>query len=165
MKNWLKTWQGRTVIGLAAVGILIGGAAAYTHHRHEGRMGESDIAELRAKFIARAADKLDLDAAQKARLGVLADAVNDQRVALMASTASTAGNANPRSELQALVAGPTFDRARAQALVESKTAALRDKAPTVVTTLADFYDGLRPEQQQKLRELMSRGRGQRWGHG
>ncbi len=157
MKNWLNTWQRRTLAGLAATVLLLGGLAACSHQRHSGPMSEADIGELRAKFIDRAAGKLDLDAAQKTRLAVLADTLQAQRAALLA------GGGDPRSELKALVAGPTFDRARAQLLVEDKTAALRDKAPAVVVAMADFYDGLRPEQQQALRELMSRGRGHRWG--
>ena len=67
----------------------------------------------------------------------------------------------PRAELQALIAGSSFDRAKAQALVDGKTAAVRDKAPAVVTAMADFYDSLKPEQQQQLREMLAKGR--RWG--
>ena len=155
----MKTWIKRSLIGLAATGALLGGLAAcshrYHHHGLHASMSEADIVQLRERFIDKAAGKLDLDTAQKARLALLADALQAQRAALMQ------GGADPRAELQALVAGPRFDRARAQALVEGKTGALRDKAPAVVVAMADFYDSLRPEQQQTLRELMSRGRGHR----
>ncbi|MDO9286523.1 MAG: Spy/CpxP family protein refolding chaperone [Aquabacterium sp.] len=158
----MKTWLKRTLIALASTGVLLGGLAACSHQRHHGShaaMSEAELVQLKARFIQKASDKLDLDAAQQARLGVLADAVKDQRAALLA------GTPNPRADLQALVAGPQFDRSRALALVEGKTGALRDKAPAVVTALADFYDSLKPEQQQKLRELMARGRGHGWGRG
>jgi Spy/CpxP family protein refolding chaperone len=158
----MKTWLKRTLIGLASASVLLGGLAACSHQRHHGSyaaMSDADITQLKARFIDRASDKLDLDAAQQARLAVLADAMKDQRAALLA------GNPNPRADLQALVAGPQFDRSRALALVDSKTGALRDKAPAVVTALADFYDSLKPEQQQKLRELMARGRGHGVGRG
>ena len=158
----MKTWLKRTLIGLATAGVLLGGMAACSHQRHHGgytAMSDADITQLKARFIERASNKLDLDAAQQARLGVLADALKDQRAALLA------GSPNPRADLQALVAGPQFDRSRALALVEGKTGALRDKAPAVVTALADFYDSLKPEQQQKLRELMARGRGHGGGRG
>lgn len=152
----MKTWIRRTLIGLAATATLAGGLAAcsHGHHRGFGSMSEADITQLRGRFIDKAASKLDLDAAQKARLATLADAMQAQRSALLA------GGAEPRAELQALIAGTSFDRARAQALVDGKTAAVRDKAPAVVTALADFYDSLKPEQQQKLREMLARGR--RW---
>ena len=65
----------------------------------------------------------------------------------------------------ALVAGPLFDRIRAQALIDGKTGALRDKAPTVVAAMADFYGSLQPAQQQKVRDFMARGHGHGWGRG
>ena len=73
-----------------------------------------------------------------------------------------AGGQQPRVELQALVAGRRFDRGRAQTLINAKTSAVHDKAPAVVTAMADFYDSLQPAQQQKLRDFMNRGRG--WRH-
>jgi Spy/CpxP family protein refolding chaperone len=152
----MKTWIRRTLIGLTATGALLGGLAACSHSHHRGPMSEADIVELRERFIDKAAGKLDLDATQKARLTTLADAVQAQRSALM-----PAAGVAPRAELQALIAGPAFDRTKAQSLVDGKTAAVRDKAPAVVTALANFYDSLRPEQQQKLREMLSKGR--RWG--
>ena len=153
----MKTWIRRTLIGLAATGALLGGLAAcsHGHDRHfGGPMSEADIVQLRERFIDRAASKLDLDAAQKARLATLADALQAQRSALMAG-------GQPRADLQALIAGSSFDRAKAQALVDGKTAAVRDKAPAVVTAMADFFDSLKPEQQQQLREMLAKGR--RWG--
>ena len=154
----MKTWIRRTLIGLAATGALLGGLAACSHGHHRGPRTEADIVQLRERVIDKAASKLDLDTAQKARLATLADALQAQRSALMASGA---GAAQPRAELQALIAGTSFDRSKAQALVDSKTAAVRDKAPAVVTAMADFYDSLKPEQQQKLRDLLAKGR--RWG--
>lgn len=114
-------------------------------------MSEADVVQLRARFIDKAGSKLDLDAAQKARLATLADALQAQRSALLAG-------GDPRAELQALVAGPSFDRTRAQALVDGKTTAVRDKAPAVVTAMADFYDSLKPAQQQQLRDMLAKGR-------
>jgi len=152
----MKTWIRRTLIGLAASVTLLGGLAACSHGHHgHGRMSDADIVQLRERFIDKAASKLDLDAAQKARLATLADALQAQRSALIA------GTGEPRAELQALIAGTSFDRSKAQALVEGKTAAVRDKAPAVVTAMADFYDSLKPEQQQKLRDMLAKGR--RWG--
>ncbi len=148
----MKTWIRRTLIGFAATATLLGGLAACSHGgHHRGPMSEADVVQLRARFIDKAGSKLDLDAAQKARLATLADALQAQRSALLAS-------GDPRAELQALVAGPSFDRARAQALVDGKTTAVRDKAPAVVTAMADFYDSLKPAQQQQLRDMLAKGR-------
>lgn len=165
----MKTWIRRTLIGLAATGALIGGLAACSHGPHghsRGPMTDADIVQLRERFIDKAASKLDLDTAQKARLATLADALQAQRSALQAQRSAlmpggAGGASQPRVELQALMAGASFDRSKAQALVDSKTAAVRDKAPAVVAAMADFYDSLKPAQQQTLRDMLAKGR--RWG--
>ena len=65
--------------------------------------------------------------------------------------------------MQSLVAGAQFDRAKAQALVQQKTDALRSGSPEVIAALGDFYDSLNPAQQQKVRDFMSRRGGWRRG--
>ena len=47
--------------------------------------------------------------------------------------------------------------------VDAKTGVLRSKSPEVIAAAADFYDSLRPEQQQQVREFMNKRRGG-WGH-
>ena len=158
MKSWLK----RTLIGLFGASVLFGGLAACSHRGHYGGQGsyamsEEDAAKMKAKMVEKIGSRLDLDEAQKAKLGLLADQLRAQRKALIGSTT------DPRAELQSLVAGPTFDRAKAKALVEAKTGAITTQSPEVIAAMADFYDSLKPEQQAKVREFMaSRGRG--WGH-
>ena len=148
MKRWIK----RTLIGLFGASILLGGLAACSHRmHHHGPMSEADATKLRERFIDKASRELALDDAQKAKLGVVADAVKAQRSALIGAT-------DPRAEVQALVAGAQFDRSKAQGLIEAKTSAVRDKSPALVAAMGDFYDSLKPEQQQKVREFMSRGR-------
>ena len=89
---------------------------------------------------------------------MLAEKLHAQRLALMGD------KPDPRADIQALVAGERFDRARAQTLVAEKTAALTSQSPEVIAAMGDFYDSLNPAQQQKVREFMNRGR--RWGrHG
>lgn len=151
----MKPWLRRTLIGVAGLSLLATAVAATSGcaSRHHGPMNDTDVAQMKERLVERAGRQLDLDDAQKARLNVLADRLQDQRKALMA------GGTNPRAEFAALFAGPAFDRAQALALVEAKTAAVSSGSPAVIAALGDFYDNLRPEQQQKLRELMSRGGG------
>jgi Spy/CpxP family protein refolding chaperone len=158
----MKTWLKRTLIGALGASVLLGGLAAWahrTHHHHRfgwHALSEDDAAPLKARLIEEAARRLELDAAQQARLGLVADRLREQRNALVAG-------AHPRDELRALVAGSTFDRDRARALVEGKTAALQTGSPALIAALGDFYDSLRPEQQARLRELMARGHAGRRG--
>ena len=149
----MKTWIKRTLIGLFGATALFGGLAAWAHnhHGHGWRaMTEEDAARMKARVVEKVGSKLDLDAAQKAKLGVLADKLREQRNALVGSTT------NPRAELQALMAGPTFDRSKASALIQDKVTAVNAKSPEVVAAMADFYDSLKPEQQAKVREFMAR---------
>lgn len=158
MNRWIK----RTLVGGAAAAVLLGGFAAWAHRDgghgwHRGATNEAEAVEMQARMVDRVAGRLDLDAAQKARLALLGNTLRAQRSALMGST-------DPRAELQALVAGPSFDRARAGALLSNKIAALQSGAPALVTAMADFYDGLNPKQQTQLREFMA-SRGGHHGHG
>jgi periplasmic protein CpxP/Spy len=153
----MKTWIKRTLIGLFGASILVGGLAA-CGHRHHGwggtQLSAEDAAKWRERLLERAGKELQLDDTQKQRLGVVFDKLREQRAALVGSTAS------PRAELGALVSGERFDKARALALVDEKTLAMRSTSPQTIDALAAFYDGLKPEQQQKLRDFMNRrGRG------
>ncbi len=154
----MKTWIKRSLIGLFGVSILVGGLAA-CGHRHHGwggtQLSAEDAAQWRERLLERAAKELQLDDAQKQRLGVVFDRMREQRNALIGSTP------NPRAELRALLDGERFDKARAQALVDQKTDAIRAGSPQTIEALAAFYDGLKPEQQHKLREFMDR-RGRGW---
>ena len=151
----MKTWIRRTLIGLASATALFGGLAACSHGHHRGPMSEADIVQLRERFIDKAASRLDLDSAQKARLATLADALQAQRSALMPGGA--VGNP-PRAELQALIAGASFDRTQASALLQAKLGAVQLKSPELIAAFGDFFDSLRPDQQARLREALARGR-------
>lgn len=151
MRPWIK----RTFIGVFGASILLGGLSACGHHGGAGwHMSETDSAKMRERMLERVGSKLDLDATQKQRLAVVADKLKEQRTALVGTTS------DPRADIQALIAGPKFERERAQGLVDTKTAALKGKSPEVIAAFGDFYDSLRPEQQQKMREYLSKGR--RW---
>ena len=122
----MKTWIKRSLIGLFGVSILVGGLAA-CGHRHPGwggtQISAEDAAKWRERMLERAGKELQLDDAQKQRLGVVFDRMREQRNALVGSTP------NPRAELRALIGGERFDSARAQALVDEKTNAMRSRQP------------------------------------
>lgn len=150
----MKTWIRRSLIVLASTTVLLGGLSACGQVRHgHSPMSAEKVSEMRSKLIERTSDKLELDTAQREKLGVLADRMIAQRSALMGQTT------DPRSELKALVAAEKFDRARALVLLDEKTRVLQVGTPEVINALADFYDSLKPEQQAELRELMDKRRG------
>jgi protein CpxP len=153
MKRWIK----RTLVGLFGASLLVGGLSACSHHRfgtHAWPIGEADATAFRERLIDKATRELSLDDAQRARLVALADAIRAQRAALLATSGG-----DTRAELHALIAGAQFDRAKAQSILDAKSAAVRDQAPLVITALGDFYDSLNVEQQRKLRDFLARHRG------
>jgi protein CpxP len=105
MKPWIK----RSLMAFTGISIAIGGltACGTRGHHERGPMSAEKIAEVRGKVVNRITSKLDLNAEQQQKLNVLADKVQAQRTALIGQTT------NPRGEMQALVAGEKFDRARA----------------------------------------------------
>ena len=150
----MKSWIQRSLLGLFGGALVVGGLAGCAGYRH-GSGTES--AEFRARMVERVGGKLELDAVQKQKLAALADTLQAQRAALR-------GNGDPRAQFKALFAGDKLDQAGATRLVEEKTSALRARSPEVIAAAADFFDHLRPDQQQKVRAFMDRGR--RWGrHG
>jgi periplasmic protein CpxP/Spy len=154
----MKTWIRRTLIGLLGAGVLVGGIAACSHRGPfpwSAEASPAEQAQWRDRMVERAGRKLDLDTAQKAKLAVLVDTLIAQRKAMV-------GAASPRAELQAVIAGAQFDRQRAQALVMGKTDALREGSPAVIAAMADFYDSLKPGQQQQVREMLARGHRHGW---
>ena len=151
MKPWIK----RTLIGLTSVTVLLGGLTA-CGHRGEHARGWSDerITEVRGKAIDKISGKLDLNADQKAKLGVLADQ-------MIASRKAFRGDTDPRTDIQALIAGNQFDRSKAQQLLDQKLQAAQGNGPQMLSAFGDFYDSLNPEQQKQVREKLER-RGHGW---
>jgi Spy/CpxP family protein refolding chaperone len=143
----IKPWIKRTLVGLFGAAVLFAGIGAYAH-RGQGWHGMADPAQMKQQMVERIGGRLALNEVQKGRLGTLADSLLAQRTAL-------AQGSDPRAELQSLVVGPTFDRSRASALLTQKIAALQTGAPAVLTALADFYDGLDPAQQTKVRDFLA----------
>lgn len=154
----MKPWFRRTLLGVFGATIALGGLTACGHHaygHHGYTMSAEDRAKMREKVVERVSSKLELNADQKQRLNVLADKLQEQRVAFM-------GQGDPRAEAKTLVAGEKFDRAKAQAMVGQKTAAVNAKSPEVIAAFGDFYDSLNPQQQAKVREFMERRRHGWW---
>lgn len=154
MKPWIK----RSLIGLFGAGIVLGGLSACGERHERHRMGGEQEIKFVQKMVDRVSSELELSDAQRQQLVLLSDRVRDQRKALVGSTT------DPRAELQSLVSGAKFDRARALTIVEEKTNAIRGKSPDVIAATADFFDSLNPTQQQKLRDHLQK-RNRWFGHG
>jgi len=150
--------------------VLVGAALGLSACGHEPRgfamgaqapMSEADQAQMHQRMQERISSYLALDATQKQNLSALANTLHEQHKLMHP--------ADPRSDLKALIAGPRFDAQAAQTLAERRAEAMKSASPKVIAAFATFYDGLRPDQQQKVRDYMNRapeGHGWRGGwHG
>lgn len=177
MRPWIK----RTLFSVAGL-VTVFGLAACGHQpfggdsrgdgmgmsRH-GQHSPADMQKHRDRMIERVTSQLSLDDAQKAKFATLLDTMHAKRAAMMGASAASgpAGGKGPgmggmpMAQMQELIKGERFDRARAQALVDEKANALRTASPDVIAAMGDFYDSLKPEQQTKVREFMARGHGHR----
>ena len=146
----------RALAGALAATLLVGGLSACAHRSPDfgANLSAQDYAAKRDRMVDKVASRLDLNDDQKKRLATLGDKLYEQRTALMGSTP------DPRAEMSALIAGNTFDAARAQALVNDKTAIFQSKSPEVIAAMGDFFNSLNPAQQQKVRDFL-----QGHGHG
>lgn len=156
MKSWIK----KSLFTVFGASIALGGLTACSSARpwHHDASPEQ-MAQMQGKMVERIGSKLDLNAEQKQKLQTLTDVLLAQRKAM----AGVAGD--PRSQVQALVAGERFDRLAAQSLLDEKTRAVQAGGPAVIAALGDFYDSLQPAQQQKVRDMMQRRRGWMASHG
>jgi Spy/CpxP family protein refolding chaperone len=153
----MKTWIKRTLVSALGAVALVGGLSGCARDHHGGWSDER-VGEMRGKVIEKISDKLVLNDAQKQKLAVLADELLAQRKALKGDTT------DPRAQMQALVQGDKFDRDTALSLLSAKTQAVQGQGPKVIAALADFYDSLNPEQQQKVRDRMAQRKGW-WSRG
>jgi Spy/CpxP family protein refolding chaperone len=156
MKSWIK----KSLFTVFGASIALGGLTACSSARpwHHDASPEQ-MAQMQGKMVERIGSKLDLNAEQKQKLQTLTDVLLAQRKAMV----GVAGD--PRSQVQALVAGERFDRSAAQSLLDEKTRAVQAGGPAVIAALGDFYDSLQPAQQQKVRDMMQRRRGWMASHG
>lgn len=155
----MKTWIKRSLIGLTAATVVLGGLSACGHRGDHARGWRDErITEVRGKVVDKISGRLELNAEQKTKLGVLADQ-------MIASRKAFRGDTDPRTDMGALIAGDKFDRSKAQQLLDQKLQAAQGNGPQMLGAFGDFYDSLNPQQQQQVREqLQRRGHGW-WGRG
>jgi protein CpxP len=156
MKPWIK----RSLVGLAAVTLIVGGIAVFGgHNGHARGWSDEKITEMRGDAIEKVGRKLELNADQKQKLGVLADE-------MIASGKAFKGDvADPRATIQTLVAGDKFDRTKAQALMDQKMQVMQIGSPKILKAFGDFYDSLNAAQQAQVRERLEKRGHAGWGRG
>jgi periplasmic protein CpxP/Spy len=139
-----RGWGRWVFRALLLIALVFGATAAYKAYRWNNMDSAQRTAYIHDHIGEGVSEKLKLNADQQQRFNALSDLVLSQ-----------AANVQPnamRSKALAVIAGPQFDRAAAQALVNEATQAVQTASPSVIASAADFYDSLSSEQQAKLRD-------------
>lgn len=143
----MKTWIKRSLFGLAGATVVLGGLAACGGGGHAHGWSDERVADVRNTVVEKVGRHLDLNPAQKAKLGVLADEI-------VASRQAFKGGTDPRTDVAALITSERFDRSKAQQLLDQKTQVVQGNGPKLLSAFGDFYDSLDPGQQQRVRERL-----------
>lgn len=140
---------------------LLGWGPSRGRPPHGAALGSEDASRQREQITARLTRDLSLDTTQQARLSALADAIDRQRQQREASRPAAQATPAAQGPLH-WIRGSTFDRAAAQAELDARLAAMKAQEPAVITAAADFYDSLKPAQQEQVRTALNRphGRGE-----
>lgn len=146
----------RLLVGTGVVALLGGLAACGGYQRHD-----DNFTENANRVVERVSEKLALNDMQKDKLTSLSTELGNIGKSMKERRDAT------RSEVMALLDQPTLDRDKALAMVQQRTAAINELAPTVIASIGDFYDSLDAEQQAQVREMLSQRMdkgGHHWHH-
>ena len=116
-------------------------------------MSAEDAAKWRERLLERAGKELQLDDAQKQRLGVVFDKMREQRTALVGSTTEPARRTRHAGQ------GDSSTRRAPRRWWKRRPTPCAARARRRSPRSPGFYDSLKPEQQQKLRDFMDKRHG------
>lgn len=126
---------------------IIGGVTAVTGMLAFGAHRYHHDPEHHAQWMMeKVSKKLDLTTDQQARL----KGVRDVLVATAKSV--HAERTTVHQEVLEVIKDAKLDRQKALAMVTKRTDTVRERAPSVVAAIGDFYDSLTPEQRAEVRE-------------
>jgi len=100
------------------------------------------------RMINRISNHLSLDEGQQAALQAFSSEISEVRELMR--------QGDLRSEMTNLMSSESFDQAGALELINQRTATIELQAPDIVSAAAVFFDGLSPEQREKLTARMEK---------
>jgi len=128
-----------SILAILAVVIIFGfSACGY-------RFYNSSLEEKAEYFSEKITEKLDLTTQQNEKLLVL-----KQQLLALAKKMRQAKQQH-HDELLGVIANEHFDRNAANKMLIDKSQKITIEGPPIITAVADFYDSLDPNQQQKIR--------------
>ena len=133
----------RTIIFMAGGALLVTGVIACNHGMHFASPEERG-----EWMIQKVTKELNLNETQASRLVDVKDVLLDARKTMRYNREQ--GSA----DVIAMLNQPTFDRDKANAIVNQHIEMVDTRAPTIIDTIGNFYDSLDDAQRAELREFV-----------
>jgi Spy/CpxP family protein refolding chaperone len=125
-------------------GLFIGASAVFAFSGYHK-------SEEKAEYIVyKITKKLDLNEAQQEKLNLAKDAMLEMRRSMRSEKRSMV------ADIQAILGSDTLDQQLILDNITKKTDMVREQAPDVVAAVADFYNSLDMEQQEKIRKKVNK---------
>ncbi|MBT3204864.1 MAG: hypothetical protein HOM14_20590 [Gammaproteobacteria bacterium] len=133
---------------------LAGGAFAFGSHHYFSSMSMHEKAEM---FEGHVSKRLDLNDVQQDKLGQLTDRITT----IMQQVKQE--RQDHEQFLQQLITDQPLDQTELLSKINQKTAMINDNAPEMVGLLASFVDSLDAEQKAKIKGMIEKRKGHRFG--
>ena len=129
----------RSIIYMTGGALLTLGVVACNYGMHYG------TAEERGEWVVQKVSKeLELNETQQARLAEVKDEFLNLRTTMRSDREQT------RSDVLAMLAQPTLDREKANAIVDQKIETINSRSPAIIDAIGNFYDSLDDTQRAEL---------------
>jgi len=138
----------KVIAGILFSVVTLGGLVAIAGPGHHGKFGGMN-AEKAEFIVSRISHKLDLNEVQEQHLDNLKDTMLNLK-------AERTEKRNPRELVKAMLADPVLDEATVLNLIQERTNRINQKAPQVVSALADFTNSLSDEQRAEIIETVEK---------
>jgi Spy/CpxP family protein refolding chaperone len=148
MKRVTKIIVGVLIVTpLIAGGVMAGKGYRMYQHGHGWMHGdEASRAEAVEYVRYRITKRLELNTTQQEKLKAVANQLGKIRDSIPKDQYRNASD---------IIGGSTFDREKAQALVNQHTSNVQNNAPELIAVLGDFYDSLNADQQLEVRDILA----------
>ena len=129
----------RTIIYITGIALITTSIVACNRGTPEER-GE--------KMVQKVTEELELTETQQARLTEVKNEFLETRKTMRSNREQT------KTDIQAMLQQPTFDRNKANSIVNQHIETIHSRSPVIIDAIGDFYDSLDDTQRAELREFI-----------
>ncbi len=129
----------RRIIYLTTAALLTTGIVACNHGTPEERS---------ERMVQKVTEELELTETQQVRLSEVKNELLEMRKTMRSNREQT------QTDIQAMLKQPTFDRNKANSIVNQHIETIHSRSPVIIDAIGNFYDSLDDAQRTELREFI-----------